>query len=138
VVTRRFFHPVGDEGLAPLLNSLHIIIVRKTNKGKERGGEKRKTHPVKQLEHLDCARPIDARVGDADAVFECGRAGGGHVLAALVDVRLDHHTSDVPLPRGELLADVGNDKGLVTVVLGRIAVYVTPELANGGDRNKTQ
>jgi hypothetical protein len=108
------------------LNSLHKIVVRKAKKAKMdfKKEKKRKTHPVEQLKHLDSARPIDACVGDADAMFELGRTGWGHVLATLIDVRLDHHTSDVPLSRGELLTDVGDDEGLVAVVLGRVTVYV--------------
>jgi hypothetical protein len=90
------------------------------------------TYLVQLVEHFNCARPIDAGVGDADAVFECGRASWGHVLAALVDVRLDHHAGDIPLSRCELLADVGNDEGLVAVVFGRIAIYVRLILGNDG------
>ena len=93
---------------------------------------------VQLVEHCNCARPIDASVRDADAVFECGRASRGHVLAALVDVRLDHHAGNILLSRRELLADVGDDEGLVAVVFGRIAIYVMVESGNDGNGNKRE
>ena len=43
-------------------------------------------------------------------------------------MRLDHDTGDVGLACDELLADVGEDLGLVAVVFGRVAVCKTTSL----------
>lgn len=66
--------------------------------------------------------PVDASIGDGDTVLEALLALSGDVLPALVDVGLDHDTNDGVLAVPELLANILADKGLVLVVLARVAV----------------
>lgn len=77
---------------------------------------------VEFVHHLDRRRPVDARVGDADAMLQVLRALGRDVLSPVVDVRLNHDASDVPLARRELLANRVNHQRLVIVVFLRVAV----------------
>ena len=79
---------------------------------------------VELIEHLHGRVPVDAGVGDGDAMLEGDGALGRDVLPAGVDVRLDHDPGDVPVAGLELRADVGEHLGLVHVVLLRVAVYV--------------
>lgn len=73
------------------------------------------------LEHGNGGVPVDAGVGDGDALLERGGALGGDLLVALVDVGLDHDADDGLFAFPELLADDGGDLGLVAVVLVGVA-----------------
>lgn len=73
------------------------------------------------LEHGDGGVPVDAGVGDADALLESGGALGGDLLVTSVDVGLEHDTDDGGLAGAQLLGDGGGDLGLVVVVLEGVA-----------------
>ena len=74
------------------------------------------------FEHVDRGGPVDAGVGDADALLERGETTlGWDLLVALIDVGLDHDADDGLLALTELVADSLSDLGLVPVVLARVA-----------------
>jgi hypothetical protein len=75
----------------------------------------------KVLEHAHGGVPVNARIGDRDALLEAAGALRGDLLVALVDVGLDHDTNDAGLAVADLVCDVLGDLGLVAVVLARIA-----------------
>lgn len=79
--------------------------------------DERKAHLVEVVKHLDRDLPVHTSVGDRHTVLETLWALGGNILPAPVDIRLDHHTGDVPVAGNELLADVVEDLGLIVVVL---------------------
>ena len=60
--------------------------------------------------------PIDAGVGDADAVFEVGQVGGDG-LAAFVQVAFDHQADDLLRAAGALIDGAVGDILLVLVLL---------------------
>lgn len=76
------------------------------------------------LEDVDGGVPVNAGVGDGDALLEGGGALGGHLLVALVDVGLDHDANDGLFALAELVANDGGDLGLVAVVLVGVACVV--------------
>lgn len=83
---------------------------------------------IELVEHFDRRLPVNAGVCDADTVLEVRRPSGWDVLSPSVDVRLNHHASDMfSLGIGgrgcKLLGDGVDDKRLVVVVLQRVAVY---------------
>lgn len=75
----------------------------------------------KVLEHGYCGVPVNASIGDGDALLETARALGGDLLVALVDVGFDHDTDDAGLAVTDLVRDILGDLGLVAVVLVRVA-----------------
>ena len=85
-------------------------------------GGQRGAYFVEAIEHLHGRRPVNTGVGDRDTVLESRRTIWWDVLAAAVDVRLDHHTGDSIVAGTKLFADVVDDLGLVVVVLLRVAV----------------
>lgn len=56
-------------------------------------------------------------------MFEGGGALGWNVLAAFVDVRLDHDAGDMAFASRELRADVREDLRLIHVVFLRVPIY---------------
>lgn len=85
------------------------------------------------LERRDGRLPVDAGVGDADALLEAPGPLGGDLLVALVDVGLDHDADDGILALAELVGDGGGHLGLVAVVLvgvacGGLAVYLARDV----------
>lgn len=75
------------------------------------------------LEHVDSRIPIDARVGDGDALLECGETSCcWSLLVAFVDVRFDHDADDAVFAFAELIANGLCDLGLVSVVLEGVAL----------------
>ena len=90
--------------------------------GGEQYSGQRGAYFVEAIEHLDGRRPVNTGVGDRDTVLESLRTLWRDILAAAVDVRLDHHTGDSIIAGTELFADVVDDLGLVVVVLLRVAV----------------
>lgn len=81
-----------------------------------------KTYSIQSIQHADRRLPVDACVGNRDAVFKRGRTLGGYILSAFVDVGLDHHTSDVLVSGPQLRTNVVENFRLVVVVLLRVAV----------------
>jgi hypothetical protein len=75
----------------------------------------------KILENRDGVVPVDAGIGDADALPQSSGAFGRHLLVALVDVGLDHHTDDGSLALAKLVGDDLGNLGLVAMVLIRVA-----------------
>lgn len=74
------------------------------------------------LEDFDGRIPVDAGIGDGDALLESGEATRcWSLLVAFVDVRLDHDTDDAVFTLAELVANGLCDLGLVPVVLERVA-----------------
>ncbi len=73
------------------------------------------------FEHLLGGLPVDAGVGDALAVGECGWVVA-EALVAGVEVALDHHGSDGLVTGGDLFGEVGGDFGLVLVIFEAVAV----------------
>lgn len=69
------------------------------------------------LEYINCALPVDAGIGDGDALLEAAGTLGRDLLVALVDVGLDHDADDAGLAVADLVCDVLCDLGLVAVVL---------------------
>lgn len=55
-------------------------------------------------------------------MLQAARALGRHILATVVDMRLNHHTSDGTVAGEELLANAVDDLGLVCVVLVGVAI----------------
>ena len=83
---------------------------------------------IELVEHFYCRLPVDTGVRNADTVLEVSRARGWYVLSPSVDMRLDHHASDMfSLGIGgrgcKLLGDGVDDKRLVVVILQGVAVY---------------
>lgn len=78
----------------------------------------------KVLKNSDGAFPVDAGVGNGDALLQTTGPLGGHLLVPLVDVGLDHDTDDARLPVTDLVRDVLGNNRLVAVVLVGIA-YVS-------------
>lgn len=74
------------------------------------------------VQHVNRHLPVDAGIGDTDALEESGGTLGGHLLATLVDIRLDHDTDDSGLALAQLVGDLLRDDRLVEVVLLRVAV----------------
>lgn len=75
------------------------------------------------FENVDRGVPIDAGVGDADALLERSQTTfGGDLLVALVDVGFDHDGNDGVFARSELIPDSLGNQGLVLVVLLGVAV----------------
>ena len=75
----------------------------------------------KVFEHVDCGVPVDAGVGDTDTLLQAGRAIGGDLLVAFVNVGLNHDTNKGLFTLAQLVAnDLGN-LGLVVVVLLRVS-----------------
>ena len=59
------------------------------------------------------------------SVMLCPKASarpGLEILAAFDEVRFHHHADDAPLAGGDLAADIGGDRRLAPVVLGRVGV----------------
>ena len=75
----------------------------------------------KLLEDLDRHVPADTCVGDADALLESRWSFGGHLLVALTDVGLDHHTNNGSLPFPDLITNHLGDLGLIAMVLVGVA-----------------
>jgi hypothetical protein len=83
---------------------------------------------IRQLfQHFHRCIPVDARIGDTDAFFQPDWAFRGYLLAALVDVGLDHNPYDAILTFAELVANVLSHLGLVLVVLEGIALKSVSE-----------
>lgn len=72
------------------------------------------------LEDIHGRIPVNAGIGDADALLQTSRALRRHLLVAFVDVGLDHHTNNGFLSLFELVSDDLGDLGLVSVVLVRV------------------
>ena len=71
------------------------------------------------LEHGHGCLPVDAGVGDADASSEAAGTFDRHLLATLVEVRLDHDADDASLARPDLLGDgLGHERLIAVVLLG--------------------
>jgi len=81
-----------------------------------------KTYSVQSIQHADRGFPVDACVGNRNAVFKTGRTLLGYILPAFVDVGLDHHTSDVLVSGTQLRTNVVKDFWLIIVVLLRVAI----------------
>ena len=81
-----------------------------------------KTYGVQSIQHADRCLPVDASVGNRNAVFKTGRTLRGYILPAFIDVGLDHHTSDVLVSGTQLRTDVVEDLWLIVVVLLRVAI----------------
>ncbi len=78
--------------------------------------------------------PVDAGVGDANALLEPRRAFRRYFLVALVDVGLDHDTDDGRLAFAELIGNHLCDLGLVSVVLVRVAyLALVNDASSSGD-----
>ncbi len=75
----------------------------------------------KLLQHFRGCLPANTRVRDADALLEVLGAFGRDLLAALVDVGLDHDADDAGLAGAELVADDEGDFRLVAVVFVGVA-----------------
>lgn len=74
------------------------------------------------FEGLDGGLKIDTSVGDGDTMFQSAGSFGWDVLAAFVDVRLDHHSDDRAIAGVQLLANLSDNFGLISVILERIAM----------------
>lgn len=75
----------------------------------------------KVLEHAHSSVPVNARIGDGDALLEATWALCRNLLVALVDVGLDHDTNDAGLAVADLICDILSDLGLIAVVLVGVA-----------------
>ena len=73
------------------------------------------------LEGGNGALPVDAGIGNRNALLERGWSLGWHLLVALVDVGLDHDADDGLFACAQLLADDLGDAGLVAVVFVGVA-----------------
>lgn len=81
------------------------------------------TNTVREIvQHLDGHLPVNASIGDTDALEESGRSLGGHLLVTLVDIRLNHDTDDGGLALAQLIGDLLGDDRLVKVVLPGVTV----------------
>lgn len=84
----------------------------------------------KILEDCDGAVPINAGIGDTDALRKCCRALGRDLLVTLADIGLDHDTDDGIFALSELITNYLGHLWLVPVVLVRVACFVSACLAN--------
>ena len=73
------------------------------------------------LEDLNRGFPIDASIGDTNALFESRRPLCWYLLVSFIDVRFDHHTDYGLLAFAKLIAYHLRNFGLVTVVLIGVA-----------------
>lgn len=73
------------------------------------------------LEDLNSAFPVDASVGNTNALFEARGPLCWYLLVSFVDVRFDHHADYGLLTFAKLIAYHLRNFGLVTVVLIRVA-----------------
>lgn len=82
-----------------------------------------RAHAVGQvLEDGDGGLPVDASVGDGDALLQGAEAARrGHLLVAFVDIGLDHDAHNTVLALAQLVRDGLGDERLVLVVLLRVA-----------------
>jgi len=53
---------------------------------------------IQTIEHSDRSLPVNARVGNGHAVLEVSGTLCGNVLLAFIDMGLNHHTGDAPIP----------------------------------------
>ena len=56
-------------------------------------------------------------------MLEATRSLSRHILTASIDMRLDHHPSDVPIASSQLGTYVIEYFGLIVVILLRIAIF---------------
>ena len=77
------------------------------------------------LEHVDCGFPVNARIGDGDALLKAAGTLRWDLLVALVDVGLDHDTDNASLAVANLVRDFLCDLGLIAVVLVGVACRVS-------------
>lgn len=75
----------------------------------------------KILEHANRCVPVNARIGDGDALLEAAGALWWDLLVALVDVGLNHDTDDAGLAVADLVSDLLGDLGLVAVIFVGVA-----------------
>lgn len=81
-----------------------------------------RAHRVRQsFQHVDRGVPSDARIRDADALFEARGAFGRHFLAAFVQVGFDHDADDAGFAGADLGGDGLGDEGLVAVIFLGVA-----------------
>jgi hypothetical protein len=75
----------------------------------------------KVLERAHGGVPVNACIGDRDALLEAAGALRGYLLVALIDVGLNHDTNDAGLAVANLVCDVLGNLRLVTMVLVGVA-----------------
>jgi hypothetical protein len=75
----------------------------------------------KVLKDADGAVPVDASIGNGDALLEAAGALWWHLLVTLVDVGFDHDADDASFAVADLVCDILCDEGLVAVVLVGVA-----------------
>jgi hypothetical protein len=90
----------------------------------------------KVLKHSDGALPVNASIGDGDALFEAAGALGWDLLVALVDVGLDHDADDAGFAVADLICDVLGYEGLVAVVLRGVTCVVVSGLFSYTDERE--
>lgn len=74
------------------------------------------------LENRNGIFPVDASIGDGDTLLESRKATSlGHLLVALVQVRLNHDSDNAVLALADLVTNDLGDLGLILVVLLRVA-----------------
>ncbi len=71
----------------------------------------------KVFESVDGGLPVDASIGDGDALLQTARALRWDLLVALIDVGLNHDTDYASLAVADLVGNVLGYEGLVAVVL---------------------
>lgn len=75
----------------------------------------------KILKHRHRGFPVDAGVGDADALLQAAGAFRRHFLVAFVDIGFDHDTDNAIFAIPDLLGNGLSDLGLVAVILVRVS-----------------
>jgi len=128
---------VGKEGEQPILSGLGVLSKLPLDQHSPPGSGSL----VELIKYFDGASPINASVGDGDTVLKASGTFGWDVLAALIDVRFNHDSSDGGFTGDELGSDVGADFRLIAMVFGGVAmgsvdhdgrVSVGSSLLNGG------
>lgn len=69
------------------------------------------------FEDSDCSLPVDAGIGDTDALLETAWTLCRDLLCAFINMRFNHDANNAVLTVAELVGDGLGDLGLVLVVL---------------------
>jgi len=77
---------------------------------------------VEPVQHAHSALPIHTCISDGNTVLQARGALSGNILTSSIDMRLNHHTSDIPITGSELGTDIVNHFRLVVVVLLRVPI----------------
>jgi len=87
------------------------------------GGLPSRSHRRSELsQYHDSVFPVNAGIRNTDALLQSRRSLGRNILAALIEIALDHDASDETFTSGNLSGNRVCDLGLIIVILHRIAM----------------